>query len=356
MNTQSSNNPEEQIDRYVYEVTRRLPEKQRKDISQELHSLIDDMVQDQFPEKDITVEDINIVLRQLGNPRDFANKYREKQQYLIGPEYYDMYFFILKIVLSAVLFGMVVAIVVGNLVSLPDNALTFVTDILAAAFSGVFQAFAWVTIIFAVLSRYGDSITGIHSIKTEMAKSKEWDPAYLPDVPAKNARIKKSEPIIGIIFGVIFLIFVNSAIQFIGIISITSNGTTIVPVFDPAAIREFLPLINIILIIGLVKELIRLFIGKYTLQMSFGIFVLSAISLVLTILVFTNPDIWNHNFVAELNSLFSMKEPANFDSAQLWSIVYRVFIGISIFGFAVETLSNFVRSIRYKVAPYIPKE
>ncbi len=351
--TQSSNKPAEQIDRYVYEVTRRLPEKQRKDINQELHSLIEDMVQDRFPEKELTVEDINIVLKQLGNPLELADKYREKQRYLIGPEYYDLYFFILKIVLSAVLFGIVVAMIVGNLVTPPANISKVVTDVLSAAFGGIFQAFAWVTVIFAVLSRYGESISGVHSFKAEMAKSKEWDPSCLPEVPAQKARIKKSEPIVGIVLSVLFLIFVNSAIQVVGVIFITGDGTRIIPIFDPAAIREFLALINVILILGVVKELIRLFVGKYTLQLSLGIFVLSAISLVLTILVFTNPEIWNHNFVSELNSVFAAKSPEIFNRTDFWTIVYRCFIGIAIFGFAVETLSNFTKSIRYRVAPYI---
>lgn len=337
----------EQIDRYIYEVTKRLPEKQRDDISKELRSLIEDMLQDQFPEKEITIDEVNIVLEQLGNPAVFADKYRENKKYLIGPEFYDIYFLILKIVLSAVLFGLIIAFFVGNLITPPDDIFKLVLNVVSGIFSGLFQAFAWVTIIFAILSHYGEPFSEINLQNTKSGNSKEWKPSDLSAIPVKNARIKKSEPIVGIIFIVLFIILINSSIDLLGIMSFTPDGTRIVTFFDPIAIQGFLPLINLVLIIGLVKELIKLFVGKYTIQLSVSIFLLSIISTILTLLVFTTPTIWNHNFVSEINALFSITMVDDYNIAYFWTNLYRLFIGITIFGFAVETISNFYKSIRY---------
>ena len=58
------------IDRYIYDVVRRLPPNQRQDIERELRSLIEDMLES-GPENR-NVED---VLKELGNPLDLARQY-----------------------------------------------------------------------------------------------------------------------------------------------------------------------------------------------------------------------------------------------------------------------------------------
>ena len=42
------------IERYIYDVTRRLPKSQRKDIKLELQSLISDMIDKRFGDKNLT--------------------------------------------------------------------------------------------------------------------------------------------------------------------------------------------------------------------------------------------------------------------------------------------------------------
>lgn len=340
-------NPEEQINRYIYEVTKRLPEKQRADIDKELHTLIEDMVQDQFPEKEATVGDINAVLKQLGDPRKFADRYWGEKQYLIGPEFYDIYFFVLKIVLAAVLLGMTVALVVESIVNVPESILQDAARIVSSIIAGAFQAFAWVTILFALIDHYGDSISGLKSLKAEMTRAKEWDPSELPEIPSQKALIKKSEPIVGIVFGMIFLILINYAYQFFGIISITPDGKTIIPIFDLVVIRGFLPLINIMILIGLAKEVVRLVAGRYTLRVSALLLLLSTASTILALVIFTDKTIWSPDFVAQVNALFSLDGNAAFDIAYYWKLNVRIFIGIVLFGYGIENLSNFIKSIRY---------
>ena len=73
----------EWMERYIYQVVRRLPKAQRGEVEMELRELISDM----FEEKG-SMED---VLAALGNPAVFAGQYRDGSRCLIGPEYYDRY-------------------------------------------------------------------------------------------------------------------------------------------------------------------------------------------------------------------------------------------------------------------------
>ncbi len=81
------------INIYVQEVSRRLPEKIREDISLELRSTISDMLPDDF-----TDNDVNQALESLGNPAVLASRYRDRPMHLIGPKFYDIYMTLLKMI------------------------------------------------------------------------------------------------------------------------------------------------------------------------------------------------------------------------------------------------------------------
>lgn len=85
------------IDRYIYAVTSELPKKLREEIGNELKALIDNMM-DEMDNSISEVEKIDEVLRELGKPRELANRYRGKERYLIGPSYFDKYISVMKIV------------------------------------------------------------------------------------------------------------------------------------------------------------------------------------------------------------------------------------------------------------------
>lgn len=80
------------IDMYVHEVAKRLPEKNREDITLELRSTIEDMLPDDYNE-----EDVKSVLKKLGSPVSLANGYLDRPMHLIGPRYFDVYTTLLKI-------------------------------------------------------------------------------------------------------------------------------------------------------------------------------------------------------------------------------------------------------------------
>jgi hypothetical protein len=80
------------IDRYIAEVGRHLPEKNRDDIEAEIRSTLEDMVEERGHQaKSADDKIIAETLEQLGDPKLLAHKYTPARRYLIGPNWYDVY-------------------------------------------------------------------------------------------------------------------------------------------------------------------------------------------------------------------------------------------------------------------------
>ncbi len=60
--------------RYIYAVTRELPQAQRPDIEKELHGLIEDMLEERTQNRPATDKDLEDVLYELGKPQDSCGK------------------------------------------------------------------------------------------------------------------------------------------------------------------------------------------------------------------------------------------------------------------------------------------
>ena len=97
----------ELMERYIYQVVRRLPREQRREVSLELQELISDMAD--------VAGSMEEALEKLGNPAEFAKKYQDDTHHLIGPEYYDTYLWFLKIVLLCTLIPIVAVSVIEGI-------------------------------------------------------------------------------------------------------------------------------------------------------------------------------------------------------------------------------------------------
>jgi hypothetical protein len=157
-------------ERYIYQVARRLPVSQREEIKKELNGLIEDMLlgHGENPGK----EDIDAVLTELGRPSELADKYRDVKQHLIGPEYFALYTFVLKIVLGATALGMTIALAVGFATSPPANIGIGIGEFISSMVMALVQAFAWLTLGFALAERYNK--------KKIKFPDDHWKPSDLP--------------------------------------------------------------------------------------------------------------------------------------------------------------------------------
>lgn len=144
----------ELVERYVYQVGRFLPEKERGEIEKELRSLIQDQLDDRYPGSPSQAE-VASVLKEFGDPRQMAASYSH-EKYLIGPELYPMMMLVLRRGWLLVPTIAVAITVFGRLISAQQSTLIglFIETVIAA-----FQAIAFfsvvVVLIFAIIQHTG---------------------------------------------------------------------------------------------------------------------------------------------------------------------------------------------------------
>jgi len=333
------------VERYIFDVVRRLPGKQRADIEQELRGLIDDMLTARTGGMMPGKEDIEAVLGELGRPGELAAKYRGTERFLIGPDYFDIYWLIVRIVMAATAFGITVAMIVGNITVPPQNVGLAIGQFFLDLFLGVVQAFAWVTVIFALIQRFAGKGSA-EKMKEEFRET--WKPADLPDLPAAKTRIGVGEPVVGIVFGVIGIVILTIIPHLIGVY-VATDPVTIIPIFDLDVWQKMLPLIVIICSLGIIKEVARLISGRYTLKLAAAVTVIDIATIILVISVFLPSAIWNGDLIPSLRAASDMTWAGDVDLEYIWSIVPMIIVGLTIFGNVIDIITNWVRGARNAV-------
>ena len=115
---------EDIIERYIYAVTKSMSYKIRKDVSNEIRTLIDDIIKERFSNSSYEIKDIKNILIEIGNPYELAYKYdTDYNKCLIGYPYYIYYKLILKIVLSSTLLGVIVSSIIN--ISINNEFISF---------------------------------------------------------------------------------------------------------------------------------------------------------------------------------------------------------------------------------------
>lgn len=283
------------IKRYTFAVTQKLPENQRADIEKELNGLIEDMLDDRRQGSEATRKDVEAVLLELGDPAALADKYRESKRYLIGPEIFPVYTSILKIVFFAVGIAMFVVFAIQSILN-PQEILQYFVQMLVNSIMAFAQAFAWVTGVFAVLE-----FSGVPKASIQKETAKVWSPADLPEVPDENYQISRAEPIVSIIFIILFLTLVTFSIDLFGV-WVTQNGgpTQVIPFFNEGVFRSFLPYIWGVTALSITQEIIKLITRKQTLRLLALEALIDILQFGLAFFLFAGPAIWNPTFMQQL--------------------------------------------------------
>lgn len=322
------------IERYIYQVTKNLPTKNSKDIEEELKTLISDMLEDRTGPNEPTKEDINSVLIELGNPTDLADKYRDKSRYLIGPAIFPAYLTTLRIVLAATLLGLSVVAILGVITSTDKIWYEYLVDWIATSINGLFSAFAWVTIIFAIFEWRGVKLNEILP---------EWEPSSLPPVASKEISIPIGGPIANIIFQIILLTILITAPHFIGIFRFTDH-TQIVSIFDNEVLKTTLPLFTICIGLSIVKSIWEII--EHRISMKYAIFttINNLITLVILVIIFTQFPIWNPTFTEELMVLSKVNIST---VASLWKQLTANFIIIFVIIYTLDSVIVMYKALKY---------
>lgn len=330
------------IERYIYAVIHQLPPRKRADAETDLRNKIDALLIQRVSGQPPQPEDIDTVLRALGDPRKMADKYRGSSRYLIGPVLFETYWLVLKIALPAVSFAILLATAIKLAVDPPEVIWQSLGEIIGGLYNALLGAFGIITLIFALLEYFnvplGEKMAGRQN-KTQP----EWQPGQLPAVPRDALRIKRSEPIVAIIFTLIFLIVINVNLNLIGIYIQQGETLQIIPLFSDL-FRNFLPWINLSLVLSILVEVIKLISGRWTLLIVTGSIVQKIIALIVGLETFTNAQVFNYNFFAEISRVFQTEGAV--DPASLAATICKILIIVIIVGFVIDVLTTGWKAVR----------
>ncbi len=326
------------IDRYVYDVIRRLPEQNRTDVERELKANISDML----PESP-TASDVERVLNSLGDPGKLAEQYRVKPRYLISPSLFDDYLTILKLVISllAVIFS--VLSVFGTLVDAPAGG-TFgqgltsaFTGILSALFSAITNGFLWVTLSFG-LAEYFQTAKGSHA----------WSIKDLPNLPSKNhIKISRAETVIGMVFSAVFLVIMVRYQSLIGWHEYGLNSISL-PLFNSLAVNRYIPYLAGLTIISWAVAAVKFYYARW----NYPIALLSGINSILwtaaSILFLTGANTFNPAFIQRAANAFDIELQA---MNSYWQNGITAFCILSLIGTAIEIVSGVFKAQKSRSLP-----
>ncbi|HIY59860.1 MAG TPA: hypothetical protein H9831_04135 [Candidatus Eisenbergiella pullistercoris] len=287
----------ELMQRYIYQVTRRLAKDQREETARELEELITDMAEQKGMEE---------ALKELGDPAVFAQKYREEPGWVIGPEYAEDYRWLLKIVLAAVALSVVVSGVVQG--ALQRDGAGILTEAVSSAVTGALSAVGAVTVLFMILERRKirvDFRKEFRMAEANGAERRKWVPMLLPPVPDSKAEIKRSDEAVNLIFEALLAGLMIFAPWLFGAYAF-ENGTFIrtIPIFNLERWNIILPVLLISLAAGFADDVVRLVCGCYCRTVLIICLISGAVQAVFAWILLKGLPFFNPSFVQELRQEF----------------------------------------------------
>jgi hypothetical protein len=237
----------ELIDRYVYEVGRHLPRKNRADIQVELQSTLVDTLEARV-QGEPSQGDVVELLKEFGPPQKVAASYWPQGQYLIGPSLYPLFRMVLGIAL--IVFIIVQLVLLGIAMVFNQEILTFlsVLDIFSEMIGSVFTAFGIIVIVFAILQRF--------DVRPDTDQEK-WDPRQLPHVGEADT-VSRAGTVAEITFSLVAIAILLFLPDKIGVVIRPGMQVLINPV-----ILSYIPLIILPILLGIALDVILLWRGRW---------------------------------------------------------------------------------------------
>ncbi len=314
------------VERYIYAVTRRMPRKQREDVSQELRGLIDDMLMERCGDRRAEEKDIRVILTELGDPQELSEQYEEDGgKCLIGRPYYATYKMVMGVVWVAVAVGMAVS----GLILMAIGQWTpweMVGNFLANTIQGLTSAFAFVTLLFAFLER----------------KGVRWNQSLddLPPVPRKTQEISLWESIVGIVFCVVFLVIFLWVPEVLGFV-VDDRGNH-VSLFDVQAIRDSWPCIAAFGLLGIAGESVKLIERRYTKKVLAVTVVTNVLSGGVAIIWLGQGNLFSWAYKSQIHTIMEGNDIA----ANLLGNFHLFFLGVLLFALVMDTAEAAYRTMK----------
>ena len=327
------------IERYIYAVTRYLPLREREEVAKELDSLIADMLEARCGAVTVAEKDIRVVLTELGTPQEIAMKYSgDEDQSLISGVYFLIYKRILAIVLpiAAIVLACASAVAIVAQWNAADNPYHLLGQVigqtLGGALTGVVQAFAIITLVFAILQRRnvvfheGDVL------------------ANLPAVPSRKARIRPWEPVFAILWSVVFVTLFLGVPQAMGVWFHEIDRW--VPLFSTSVIRSMWLPIVVWAVLGIAKEAVKLIEGRYTFLVALTTVISNILILLCAGIIFIGSPIINPQFVSRFPEMVSLVFKGRVVVYGAGSL-NLICIGVVAFALLIDSITVVAKAWRY---------
>jgi hypothetical protein len=317
------------IDRYIHEVGRHLPRKNRADIKAELRSTLVDALEDRAGAEPTEVEEAEL-LKEYGEPRVVAASYHPEGQYLIGPSLYPLFKMVTGIALAAVLgsqlLGWGVALLAGNEIIDPLQALL-------SMLSAIPSAFGSIVFVFFLLQRF--------EVRPDVDE-KGWDPASLPKIDEVE-QVKRGERIAGIIVQIAILALLTLFPQWIGFV-VYPGGTF----FSNPVIQQYVLLISVSILISLGLDIYLLWQGRWVLSTRIAKIAVNLLSITVLLLLIQGHSVWlvEHGAGGLLDALMSIPTSAEASWQVIGMASFRMAFGLAAIVSVFDTLKLMYRIAR----------
>ncbi len=317
------------IDRYVHEVGRHLPRKNRSDIQAELHSLLIDALEDRAGHEPTEAEVVEL-LKEYGEPKAVAASYYPEGQYLIGPALYPLFRLVIGITLAAVLGAQLLAWGVAYFIAQDPFA---PLEALAGLLTAIPTSVGMVVIVFAILQRF--------EVRPDI-EDEPWDPESLPKID-EAATVKRGERVFGIVMGIVILVVLVFFPQWIGFVTFPGGEFFANPV-----ITQYIGWISISILISIGLDIYLLWQGRWGTPTRFAKIAVNLLSITILFLLVQGHTTWLADHGA--GGFFTTLErlPENIDgSLQIIGMgAFRLAFGVALIVTMIETMVMVFRMIR----------
>ena len=339
----------ELIDRYVYQVSRRLPKRLRDDVRAELRSLLLDALEESTGRRDSgevspSIDDQVAVLKEFSAPAQMAAKYQPRPQYIVGPRLYNLYLIVVAAVIGAGFLASIVSTAVSRLFvsSVADGMLELLYQgtmrFLNIAISGIGSA----TLVFAVLERV------IPDGELRLNTEEEWNPRDLPEIEERS-EVKTASRVVQIGIMALLLIAFIAFPDRIGAGVYYDGGWHVVPsILSPEFFSIYLPLIDLRLGLAIILNLVLLRQARWQLTTRVADLLLRVFDIYILARMLLGPSILS---ISVLRTMLPIMQTAPLPPV---TSALKLALFIALVGTSIETVIKVIRTLRSHTGEALP--
>lgn len=195
------------LERYLLGVERHLPLQGRKDMIAEIQANLMDTLEDHYGTEEILTEDfLETELRKMGSPRSVAAAYLPGDN-LIGSQH-NTIFRIIVVYLTPVVTAVVFfAGLLSFALSGGKSPFWSIWELIGQVWQVGVGIIGTAAIVLMILTRFFPQVNQGKALEFLEEEKRNWKTSELPELVSERDKIKAWEPVLGIVFGSIALVF-----------------------------------------------------------------------------------------------------------------------------------------------------